>query len=86
MQYGARRARSGRHTKHIYTIFIPIVIPAGYILRLDRVNWTFHSATRVFVSWVASQVLHMVFIFVSSMKYRAFLDTVSLKHSFSYIA
>jgi len=32
---------------------IPIVIPAGYILRLDRVNWTFHSATRVFVSWVA---------------------------------
>ena len=35
------------------TLPIPIVIPAGYILRLDPIKWRLTYATRVFVPWVA---------------------------------
>ena len=43
------------HTVHFPNrdTFIPIVIPAGYILRLDPIKWRLTYATRVFVPWVA---------------------------------
>jgi hypothetical protein len=39
---------------HLFTRLIPIVIPAGYILRLDPMTkWRLTYETRVFVPWVA---------------------------------